>query len=63
MTSSLVGSEMCIRDSKQASNPGKQSSKQSSNQASKQSKQSSKQSSTHTPVSYTHLTLPTICSV
>eukprot|EP00975_Prorocentrum_lima_P036208 7618518-Prorocentrum_lima.AAC.1 len=62
MTSSLVGSEMCIRDrprntanSKQASKMSKQASHESSNQQ--------HNTKTPNPVSYTHLTLPTICSV
>eukprot|EP00975_Prorocentrum_lima_P005237 1134352-Prorocentrum_lima.AAC.1 len=62
MTSSLVGSEMCIRDSRRtylenklkkrgllAPNFGKESLPEPQERA--------------LPVSYTHLTLPTICSV
>eukprot|EP00975_Prorocentrum_lima_P008602 1838366-Prorocentrum_lima.AAC.1 len=61
MTSSLVGSEMCIRDSC-TSRPRR----------SIQEHATGRDSSPHTkispmqrmaPVSYTHLTLPTICSV
>eukprot|EP00975_Prorocentrum_lima_P005973 1290915-Prorocentrum_lima.AAC.1 len=61
MTSSLVGSEMCIRDSKNAV-PCRGG-----------STSDAVRHSSHTPhasggppsgtVSYTHLTLPTICSV
>eukprot|EP00975_Prorocentrum_lima_P055903 11719203-Prorocentrum_lima.AAC.1 len=61
MTSSLVGSEMCIRDSslqvrRKASRP----------YSSRMRRNQKKTSSSHrvaTAVSYTHLTLPTICSV
>eukprot|EP00975_Prorocentrum_lima_P054120 11350756-Prorocentrum_lima.AAC.1 len=62
MTSSLVGSEMCIRDRPCPAFPGCGSlsllstSRQRSGAVST-SKQGTK------PVSYTHLTLPTICSV
>eukprot|EP00975_Prorocentrum_lima_P019656 4136309-Prorocentrum_lima.AAC.1 len=60
MTSSLVGSEMCIRDS----NNTKQTShgmgwRLSEGAASKQPRGCRAKR----PVSYTHLTLPTICSV
>eukprot|EP00975_Prorocentrum_lima_P056261 11798435-Prorocentrum_lima.AAC.1 len=62
MTSSLVGSEMCIRDSRVA--------KQSMNfaeicgyKATPEWWTNGPGSSMLPPVSYTHLTLPTICSV
>eukprot|EP00975_Prorocentrum_lima_P052489 11002248-Prorocentrum_lima.AAC.1 len=62
MTSSLVGSEMCIRD---RSNGGSSSSKQKqqgrNNQLWKLLGPGSCMLSRS--VSYTHLTLPTICSV
>eukprot|EP00975_Prorocentrum_lima_P045248 9476525-Prorocentrum_lima.AAC.1 len=61
MTSSLVGSEMCIRDRLQTA------------QTQRTHTQLRRPQTTHTidradslpltPVSYTHLTLPTICSV
>eukprot|EP00975_Prorocentrum_lima_P044843 9392201-Prorocentrum_lima.AAC.1 len=62
MTSSLVGSEMCIRDSTPAA------------RSSCRDRTMSTSSRVHwhcpsahpglpSPVSYTHLTLPTICSV
>eukprot|EP00975_Prorocentrum_lima_P033228 6974221-Prorocentrum_lima.AAC.1 len=61
MTSSLVGSEMCIRDSScsppppaLATGPGYISRAPATNPF---------PTPTTTPVSYTHLTLPTICSV
>eukprot|EP00975_Prorocentrum_lima_P004789 1043387-Prorocentrum_lima.AAC.1 len=62
MTSSLVGSEMCIRDSPPsvaARTPKCCSSCRRS--ASKLSRRAGGHSCK--PVSYTHLTLPTICSV
>eukprot|EP00975_Prorocentrum_lima_P057468 12054307-Prorocentrum_lima.AAC.1 len=62
MTSSLVGSEMCIRDScfpsAVADSVGHASN------ATLQSKHNNPCGvTTPAPVSYTHLTLPTICSV
>eukprot|EP00969_Alexandrium_andersonii_P289511 12796395-Alexandrium_andersonii.AAC.1 len=62
MSASLVGSEMCIRDSFKRIPPTARSTP----------RQSSRPCATGTPsaarvapisVSYTHLTLPTICSV
>eukprot|EP00975_Prorocentrum_lima_P009776 2082168-Prorocentrum_lima.AAC.1 len=61
MTSSLVGSEMCIRDRYQVQhgrcflveNP----------RGSELEKLPALQAVARHPVSYTHLTLPTICSV
>eukprot|EP00975_Prorocentrum_lima_P001834 396852-Prorocentrum_lima.AAC.1 len=62
MTSSLVGSEMCIRDSPH--------SKFFDIRAQPRDTQRTRPAGWHTralpppnPVSYTHLTLPTICSV
>eukprot|EP00975_Prorocentrum_lima_P012710 2692027-Prorocentrum_lima.AAC.1 len=61
MTSSLVGSEMCIRDrgfqprNIQNLNPTPPPPPQHRNQRPPRPP--------HRPVSYTHLTLPTICSV
>eukprot|EP00975_Prorocentrum_lima_P043218 9073858-Prorocentrum_lima.AAC.1 len=61
MTSSLVGSEMCIRDS---TRPTRGTSGQRNN-----THRTRRRHPHHTPrgssqaVSYTHLTLPTICSV
>eukprot|EP00975_Prorocentrum_lima_P006144 1327899-Prorocentrum_lima.AAC.1 len=64
MTSSLVGSEMCIRDSLQAEH------KASNLDLMKASEEHWKMSTPEhlgpqdpDAVSYTHLTLPTICSV
>eukprot|EP00975_Prorocentrum_lima_P003941 859529-Prorocentrum_lima.AAC.1 len=62
MTSSLVGSEMCIRDSNfvrwhhQRPHPSRQDHEIISPLP-------AEKWPTHQPVSYTHLTLPTICSV
>eukprot|EP00969_Alexandrium_andersonii_P247535 10938149-Alexandrium_andersonii.AAC.1 len=62
MSASLVGSEMCIRDRSAACCwPAAASPRKSSSQAGT----SQTANKTHNPptVSYTHLTLPTICSV
>eukprot|EP00975_Prorocentrum_lima_P000480 92820-Prorocentrum_lima.AAC.1 len=62
MTSSLVGSEMCIRDrsfSEQCAHALRNSASGTSTQA-RFSPVSPHEAG---PVSYTHLTLPTICSV
>eukprot|EP00969_Alexandrium_andersonii_P124915 5521312-Alexandrium_andersonii.AAC.1 len=63
MSASLVGSEMCIRD--RACNPRTHAPPQVDRRA---RKRPVKSASTYArrvalPVSYTHLTLPTICSV
>eukprot|EP00975_Prorocentrum_lima_P010676 2267448-Prorocentrum_lima.AAC.1 len=63
MTSSLVGSEMCIRDRPQA---GPCAASLSLRRGAYKTKSPARQTSgeqAHPPVSYTHLTLPTICSV
>eukprot|EP00969_Alexandrium_andersonii_P164734 7281742-Alexandrium_andersonii.AAC.1 len=61
MSASLVGSEMCIRDRKEGKQASRQAGRQARKQASKQAgRQACRRAST---VSYTHLTLPTICSV
>eukprot|EP00975_Prorocentrum_lima_P046733 9768977-Prorocentrum_lima.AAC.1 len=62
MTSSLVGSEMCIRDRKRAFCDGGKigAASQPSQPA---SQPAGHQKAPTAPVSYTHLTLPTICSV
>eukprot|EP00969_Alexandrium_andersonii_P253503 11203953-Alexandrium_andersonii.AAC.1 len=61
MSASLVGSEMCIRDSARSARSyatpvGDQGDQQP------QGRSSASPNCQH-PVSYTHLTLPTICSV
>eukprot|EP00975_Prorocentrum_lima_P042253 8878863-Prorocentrum_lima.AAC.1 len=61
MTSSLVGSEMCIRDREGAgAREGEREGSRNLQQIMLKVKRVRKKS---TPVSYTHLTLPTICSV
>eukprot|EP00969_Alexandrium_andersonii_P041389 1814628-Alexandrium_andersonii.AAC.1 len=62
MSASLVGSEMCIRDRPKA--PRKMTWRKTPcppNTISKAGVRRHK--APHPPVSYTHLTLPTICSV
>eukprot|EP00975_Prorocentrum_lima_P007308 1567859-Prorocentrum_lima.AAC.1 len=62
MTSSLVGSEMCIRDSNLpawASTRGTRPGEATQPRREPQSVMRPQSA----PVSYTHLTLPTICSV
>eukprot|EP00975_Prorocentrum_lima_P032722 6870837-Prorocentrum_lima.AAC.1 len=63
MTSSLVGSEMCIRDSSTACGPAASHTPRLSapRPITVMDKLAGLLSSS--PVSYTHLTLPTICSV
>eukprot|EP00975_Prorocentrum_lima_P008257 1764877-Prorocentrum_lima.AAC.1 len=62
MTSSLVGSEMCIRDRRMASKSRKATKSRSREATRSRSKEATK-SRSREAVSYTHLTLPTICSV
>eukprot|EP00975_Prorocentrum_lima_P011442 2434147-Prorocentrum_lima.AAC.1 len=62
MTSSLVGSEMCIRDSHLPPR-FRQVDRLAALQLSGPIGEGLAKSSARTPVSYTHLTLPTICSV
>eukprot|EP00975_Prorocentrum_lima_P005209 1129869-Prorocentrum_lima.AAC.1 len=61
MTSSLVGSEMCIRDSNY-SNPIQEKLQGNIYKGGKVGLYANPVI-TNLPVSYTHLTLPTICSV
>eukprot|EP00969_Alexandrium_andersonii_P334711 14792205-Alexandrium_andersonii.AAC.1 len=60
MSASLVGSEMCIRDSHVGTRPHH---RQSCQQNSRASARPTRMRHLGHPVSYTHLTLPTICSV
>eukprot|EP00969_Alexandrium_andersonii_P336086 14855246-Alexandrium_andersonii.AAC.1 len=61
MSASLVGSEMCIRDRAGPTRTGRRSAmRRSPGQPSDQSPSNRRGPTT---VSYTHLTLPTICSV
>eukprot|EP00975_Prorocentrum_lima_P007779 1666078-Prorocentrum_lima.AAC.1 len=61
MTSSLVGSEMCIRDSARASNIEFMQALERQWTMAKPERVGPVDK--HETVSYTHLTLPTICSV
>eukprot|EP00975_Prorocentrum_lima_P007397 1585992-Prorocentrum_lima.AAC.1 len=63
MTSSLVGSEMCIRDSSRG--VSREDTQCSGGRSRCPVRRSSPSRSLRNPgaVSYTHLTLPTICSV
>eukprot|EP00975_Prorocentrum_lima_P028457 5980895-Prorocentrum_lima.AAC.1 len=61
MTSSLVGSEMCIRDRQDQASGITTRAKQ--HQAAKAKAGNKGKVKGKGPVSYTHLTLPTICSV
>eukprot|EP00975_Prorocentrum_lima_P010456 2221452-Prorocentrum_lima.AAC.1 len=62
MTSSLVGSEMCIRDSQKGMKRAKSRMAMCGNFAT-ENQALCDSTSTQNAVSYTHLTLPTICSV
>eukprot|EP00975_Prorocentrum_lima_P050539 10587547-Prorocentrum_lima.AAC.1 len=62
MTSSLVGSEMCIRDRLKMGASMTEISKNMKNMD-RGMEYVIEQVDTLEPVSYTHLTLPTICSV
>eukprot|EP00975_Prorocentrum_lima_P019427 4090344-Prorocentrum_lima.AAC.1 len=61
MTSSLVGSEMCIRDRTELIITDEEPSQTTDNYNRKRT--SKKRPPPPPAVSYTHLTLPTICSV
>eukprot|EP00969_Alexandrium_andersonii_P013656 596027-Alexandrium_andersonii.AAC.1 len=62
MSASLVGSEMCIRDRAALHDPRRGSVEGHAASADRQIK-STNARGRFEPVSYTHLTLPTICSV
>eukprot|EP00969_Alexandrium_andersonii_P260941 11536678-Alexandrium_andersonii.AAC.1 len=62
MSASLVGSEMCIRDSVWAALEGRRAPCGSTASASSSGRRRPRRPRLG-PVSYTHLTLPTICSV
>eukprot|EP00969_Alexandrium_andersonii_P127697 5644230-Alexandrium_andersonii.AAC.1 len=61
MSASLVGSEMCIRDSERKASKVMRCARHPWHPAPKP--EGSLTSQTQMSVSYTHLTLPTICSV
>eukprot|EP00975_Prorocentrum_lima_P044127 9252557-Prorocentrum_lima.AAC.1 len=63
MTSSLVGSEMCIRDSSRFCEPSVCPSACTTYCFKPRKEGYHTPSNRLMPVSYTHLTLPTICSV
>eukprot|EP00969_Alexandrium_andersonii_P239065 10554132-Alexandrium_andersonii.AAC.1 len=63
MSASLVGSEMCIRDSCVAFRADAESADETGRQARWRRFSGGSRGRSHPPVSYTHLTLPTICSV
>eukprot|EP00975_Prorocentrum_lima_P022631 4761185-Prorocentrum_lima.AAC.1 len=61
MTSSLVGSEMCIRDRPKGG--GRHLPRSGNRCWESEWRKPAKLGTRKAPVSYTHLTLPTICSV
>eukprot|EP00975_Prorocentrum_lima_P053411 11200907-Prorocentrum_lima.AAC.1 len=63
MTSSLVGSEMCIRDSTHTSKRCLERGAAACKEQGASTLMALLLSRNPLPVSYTHLTLPTICSV
>eukprot|EP00969_Alexandrium_andersonii_P059793 2632990-Alexandrium_andersonii.AAC.1 len=63
MSASLVGSEMCIRDRRFAARPGPAAAPGSSFRAAAPMRSLRCIARSQAAVSYTHLTLPTICSV
>eukprot|EP00975_Prorocentrum_lima_P042471 8923126-Prorocentrum_lima.AAC.1 len=63
MTSSLVGSEMCIRDRFLVWDPGPKAMMDQQPHRPPDQGHVQGQGQLPNPVSYTHLTLPTICSV
>eukprot|EP00975_Prorocentrum_lima_P038086 8009947-Prorocentrum_lima.AAC.1 len=63
MTSSLVGSEMCIRDSNENTRTKQERYVYTGSNRKTPTQRDAAQEGEKRPVSYTHLTLPTICSV
>eukprot|EP00975_Prorocentrum_lima_P045957 9612358-Prorocentrum_lima.AAC.1 len=63
MTSSLVGSEMCIRDRSERGDPMKHKKKLPAQELPPGRNTQPASTRRIFAVSYTHLTLPTICSV
>eukprot|EP00969_Alexandrium_andersonii_P172815 7639559-Alexandrium_andersonii.AAC.1 len=63
MSASLVGSEMCIRDRRNMGNAGPSLAFGRADARGRSSIRSRCCAGIMEPVSYTHLTLPTICSV
>eukprot|EP00969_Alexandrium_andersonii_P006749 293960-Alexandrium_andersonii.AAC.1 len=62
MSASLVGSEMCIRDSVRGAH-ARQALQETAGARVRLSRTAFMSRNTRRAVSYTHLTLPTICSV
>eukprot|EP00969_Alexandrium_andersonii_P065491 2886388-Alexandrium_andersonii.AAC.1 len=66
MSASLVGSEMCIRDRhRDAETQQRRGTETQRQEDTETHRDTQRHTEAHrdTPVSYTHLTLPTICSV
>eukprot|EP00969_Alexandrium_andersonii_P066683 2940179-Alexandrium_andersonii.AAC.1 len=63
MSASLVGSEMCIRDRRRTGETGNTVNRSEGLRGGIGKKGRSERSEARESVSYTHLTLPTICSV
>eukprot|EP00969_Alexandrium_andersonii_P302616 13377176-Alexandrium_andersonii.AAC.1 len=63
MSASLVGSEMCIRDRKASSQLQAKHRRRRRGAAGGARRRLGPTAGRQAPVSYTHLTLPTICSV
>eukprot|EP00969_Alexandrium_andersonii_P246050 10873154-Alexandrium_andersonii.AAC.1 len=63
MSASLVGSEMCIRDSGEGALSALRNPHQAGAHAVRASNACRRRACSGIAVSYTHLTLPTICSV
>eukprot|EP00969_Alexandrium_andersonii_P006616 287509-Alexandrium_andersonii.AAC.1 len=63
MSASLVGSEMCIRDRRTPSQPFHTSDYAATPRAPTPPRNTTSRFCSNYAVSYTHLTLPTICSV
>eukprot|EP00969_Alexandrium_andersonii_P100083 4414367-Alexandrium_andersonii.AAC.1 len=63
MSASLVGSEMCIRDSCRAEERAQLRGARSTHRGHREARRTALYAALRCPVSYTHLTLPTICSV
>eukprot|EP00969_Alexandrium_andersonii_P088756 3916511-Alexandrium_andersonii.AAC.1 len=63
MSASLVGSEMCIRDRTERHGETERLIEREPERPRERETESLRDTETGRPVSYTHLTLPTICSV
>eukprot|EP00969_Alexandrium_andersonii_P142013 6278439-Alexandrium_andersonii.AAC.1 len=63
MSASLVGSEMCIRDSTHGYTDTQIHRRRDAETQRRRDAEMQRRRDAEMPVSYTHLTLPTICSV